>query len=230
MALKTSCCNFVCFVSSVKDSRLMLLWCQISIYVGHTMLVPCGMGKLVAFFLLALFMWAVLPSITERYSVSVWCTTTAWQKIVFLNSLQTCFPEPLMSLVCFQVSFGFEMAPDLPHLQKRAYYITVSRVLSLALSPLCLSVSFSPTESYYCQCAVLNPAFRTWQTFLGYLVSSLWGWNVIITVSRAGSRYFLSGSLLQLSPASVTELCFLLLLKLLTISQARGVLYFFVPQ
>lgn len=146
MALKTSCCNFVCFVSSVKDSRLMLLWCQISIYVGHTMLVPCGMGKLVAFFLLALFMWAVLPSITERYSVSVWCTTTAWQKIVFLNSLQTCFPEPLMSLVCFQVSFGFEMAPDLPHLQRRAYYITVSRVLSLALSPLCLCLFLSNRE------------------------------------------------------------------------------------
>lgn len=113
--LKISCCNFVCFVSSVKDSRLMLLWCQISVYVRNAILGPCGMGKLVAFFCLALSMWAVLlSSITGRYSVSVWYTTTAWQKILFLNSLQTCFPDPLMSLICFQVSFAFEMAPDLP--------------------------------------------------------------------------------------------------------------------
>lgn len=74
-----------------------------------------GEGKPLSAFCLVFPMWAVLSSITERYSLE--------------KSLRAHFPEPLVSLICFQVRSGFEMAPDLPHQQMKAYYITVRELL-----------------------------------------------------------------------------------------------------
>lgn len=74
-----------------------------------------GVEKPVACFLLSFF----------HVSCSFFCH---W-KILFWKSLQAYFPEPLESLVCFQVSSVFEMAPHLPHQQTRAYYITVGELL-----------------------------------------------------------------------------------------------------